>query len=144
MLQGLILTEQTVRCAVRILSETDGKKTVFTSEGRLSRLQGGVRLTYPMENSLVTLETGEEGVSMRREGDVCLRLRFCAGVCTAGEIGLSRDTAGKVSVFSAKVESFLTEENVELKKLTILLEYVLSFPGGADEAVKLRLTAERK
>ena len=130
--------------SVRILSETDGKKTLFASEGTLTRSARGVRLTYTMEDSLVVLETDGGEVSMCREGGVFLNFLFRPSAMTAGEIGLSRENAGRVGVFSERVETFLREENGQLSKLTILLEYVLSFSDGESRRMALRVAAQRK
>lgn len=135
---------QNFECSVRVLSETDGEKRLFTAAGRLTRLPQGICLTYSMENSAVTVEMCGGEISMRREGDLWLRFFFRPSASTAGEIGLSPESAGRVGIFCECAETVLTEENGRLKKLTILLQYVLSFSDGKRERIRLRLTAERK
>ena len=95
-------------CLVRILSETYGKKSPFSAAGSLERTPRGARLRYRMNGSLVTLETDGGSVSMCREGDVYLRFTFCGGTETEVEIGLSPAEAGRVRVFSPRVESVLS------------------------------------
>ncbi len=131
-------------CLIRILSETDGKKSPFSAAGSLERTPRGARLRYRMNGSLVTLETDGGSVSMCREGDVYLRFTFCGGTETEGEIGLSPAEAGRVRVFSPRVESVLSEKDGEIEKLAIILEYVLSFSAREEQRVRLRLIAERK
>ncbi len=131
-------------CSVRILSETDGKRSFYTAKGRLERTAAGVRLSYRTDGAFVAVEADGGGITMRREGEIYLRLRFCVASDTAGEIGLSPEAAGRVRIFSERAESFFTEENGKIQKLKILLEYVLSFSAGEEQRISLRLVAERK
>ena len=117
-------------CSVRILSRTDKdkKQSVFTASGKLCVTSSGVRLTYQQQQSFVTIETlktlGTDTVRMERQGDLYLRLCFFQGRKTQGEIGLSSDAKGEVSVYTEKSEVFYTENG---EKIKIILEYVLQF-----------------
>ena len=129
-------------CSVRILSRTNKKQSVFTASGKLCVTSSGVRHTYQQQQSFVTIETlGTDTVRMERQGDLYLRLCFFQGRKTQGDIGLSSDTKGEVSVYTEKSEVFYTENG---EKIKIILEYVLQFSSQEEQRTSLQLVAECK
>lgn len=134
-------TKDYKNCSVRILSHADGKKSMFTAIGKLTRTSKGVSLYYKQEKSLVKIETeGANVVRMLREGDVYLQLSFFHGKQTQGNIGLSALSKGAITVFAERAEVFYAENG----GVKIILEYVLRFSPQEERRTSLQLIAEIK
>lgn len=127
-----------IACLVRILSEADGKKSLFSSEGFYSESEHGGEITCRPGGSPMVVGWIKEEVFIRRDGEVYLRLRLKEGEETEGEIGLSPETKGKVSVRTEKIAIGRSGKEIKIES-----EYVLRFDFGR-QRMRIRLNAEER
>ena len=127
-----------IACRVRILSEADGKKSLFSSEGFYSESEHGGEITCRPGGSPMVVGWIKEEVFIRRDGEVYLRLRLKEGEETEGEIGLSPETKGKVSVRTEKIAIGRSGKEIKIES-----EYVLRFDFGR-QRMRIRLNAEER
>ena len=132
------------RCSVRILTDADGQRALWTAKGTLRREGEGFRLSYAQDGSLVTLEKSGGPVLMTREGNgIYLRLPFSPGETTEGEIGVSPQNRGTAEIRTETADAAWQGPGGEAR-LTVGLKYVLTYAQGVSQSVSLRLSAEEE
>lgn len=106
---------------VKILTETEGERTVFEAPCVPVFPPGGVGIRYPIEGDTGTLEIFCDRLLMRRSGSSELSAEFSAGQRSYFSIGNN----GAVAEIPLFTETYLVERFSD--GLTVTLVYVLDF-----------------
>ena len=124
-------------CHLRIVTSADGEESVFSADAEMELCPQSALLRYRQDGGRVILRIGREEILLERTGDYTLSLRFAAGECSPGVLGIA-GSEGKVETFTHRAGMRIGENSVLLS-----LHYTLRLEGG-DREIKLRLTARVK
>lgn len=92
-----------MNCKVILKSQSDNFSEQVKSSGRITEENGRVTVDYAIDGDKCRIVISKEGVIQRREGSVCVSVRFVEGretVCTVGTEGLS----GSYKIFTERIE----------------------------------------
>lgn len=111
-------------CTIRIVTLSEGKRSVFSARGIYSRTAEELILSYETEGDPSTLLIAERSVTMERRGGVRLFVRFEEGVQSSLSTSLG-GLSGLVPVHTRKLSVRTFPRGVKAH-----LEYDLIFGDG--------------
>ena len=114
----------TVNAQIRIVTRTEGKRTVLEAPALWRRFEGGESFRFADGADFVTLTLANDGLSLLREGEREQSAAFIRNALTDLTMRLG-GFVGHIPLFTHFLRVSRTEGSVEIR-----LDYELRFEGG--------------